>query len=248
MAFNPLTHLVAMQSNVLQRHISSGDMPAALRQHRYIGNALKYHAAPFCAKDYFDLLGVYCDNPKAALEMEIALDELIVATEKNFERALKTVLKFAEQRIVDTSMEPLHTHQKARLFMRHISNHNDNFEMRELIIKFANCIEAEVHSYYAQICELATKLQPEDLEMGYIVRSKNTGVYLVVRRKEAQWTGTKTCEFDAWTTDINEASDLAALLHHQPDANLRKILSNPDSERLEAEFKTTTIVTLVGNK
>ncbi|WP_297576007.1 hypothetical protein [uncultured Deefgea sp.] len=80
--------------------------------------------------------------------------------------------------------------------------------------------------------------------MGYIVRSKNTGVYLVVRCKEAPWTGTKTCEFASWTNDINAASDLTGLLYHRPDDNLRKILDNPDSERVEAEFKTTTVVTL----
>ncbi len=70
MAVTLLNHLVAMQSNLLQYLISSGDMPAALRQHHFIGNALKYHDAPFCAKDYSELLGLYCTNPKAALEME----------------------------------------------------------------------------------------------------------------------------------------------------------------------------------
>lgn len=158
-----LSHLVAMQSNLLQRLISSGDMPAALRQHSFIANSLKYHDAPFCDKDYSELLGLYCTNSKAALEMEIALDELIVATEKNFERVLKTVHKYADQRIADTVSEPLYIHQNARRFMHYISNHNDNFEMRELIINFANCLlTGSVTSCYGDICELATKLQPED--------------------------------------------------------------------------------------
>lgn len=158
-----LNHLILSQTCEIQSAVASGDMPAALRQHRFIGNALKYHDAPFCAKDYSELLGLYCTNPKAALEMENALDELIVATEKNFERALKTVHKYAEQRIADTASEPLYIHQNARRFMHHISNHNDNFEMRELIINFANCLlTGSVTSCYGDICELATKLQPED--------------------------------------------------------------------------------------
>ncbi len=86
-----------------------------------------------------------------------------MATEKNFERALKTVTTYAEQRIADTGMEPFHIHRVSRRFMRDISNHNDNFEMRELIINFANCLlTGEGNRHYGEICELATKLQPED--------------------------------------------------------------------------------------
>lgn len=80
--------------------------------------------------------------------------------------------------------------------------------------------------------------------MSYVVRSKNTGLFLVIRRKEATWTGTKSSELVGWTADVNEASDLYALLYYRPSDELRAVLDNADSEKVQAEFTVTTVVTL----
>ncbi len=87
-----LFKLSTLQTDAYLNHILQGNVPAAQQQLRFMANALKYHNAPLCSDGYVELSELYknWDN-KAALEMERALDELIVATEKNFERALKVV-------------------------------------------------------------------------------------------------------------------------------------------------------------
>lgn len=81
--------------------------------------------------------------------------------------------------------------------------------------------------------------------MAYVVRSKNTKMFLVTENRQATWTGTRTSHFVRWTFNPNEASDLTYLSFYRPDAELRAILDNADSEPIEATFTVITVVKLL---
>lgn len=83
--------------------------------------------------------------------------------------------------------------------------------------------------------------------MGAIIRSKNTGLFLMFRIEEATWTGKKTAKVVGWTENINNATNVTELCRVADRSEVSRIQNDPDSETLPADFETVTRVTLTNH-